>query len=512
MFRFRTLFGSRRSTITTLIVAAAFVICWLAWMRFFAVAALNPSPARYVEFVAASGEQEQFRQVCSGPAFSQGHRVWRYCQYAPGDFMANGAAAQWGLVRFDLDAGKAELDWPLPESPDAQILALAESPLDDLAVAWGSPDLAAVYLVLNGGGVVSLDVPPAAADVVGLAWHGDALELVAAAGPAATIHTNEAGVWAASRAIPAPDACDQGAVCAVQMAYRGDSGWQVAYAVAGAVADGPAATGVDLLLIDESGDAQPLESVALTDLAAGHTVRDDAGALVGLGQLLDRAPGNAVNWLVDSAPFVLRDGVLERVPAPLSNASFYFSNYVIESGGLRWIPGVRYPQRGWHVDEWLTLQSSGDGIALARMGGGDGPVLTNSTPFFERGGTQAGLLPAAGGGYWVLGPYGAYMKVNEALERADGLSLPERIMRAFENFGRLEPVSNSFYHETRLLKMAAFPIVLLSLPTGYLLVFFVRQTRKDRRTWVRLLVEISAVYVVLATVFVWWFWELMGDF
>lgn len=505
----RTLFGSRRSTLTTLIVAAAFVICWIAWMRFFTVAAMNPSPARYVEFVAATGEQAQFRQFCSGPAFGQANHVWRYCQYAPGGDLAGDAGAQWGLVRFDLDAGKAELDWPLPEAPDAQILALAKSPLDDLAVAWGSPALSAVYLVLDGGGVVALDAPPAAAaDVIGLAWDGDVLGLVTAAGHTATLHTSDAGVWTASRTLPAPGTCDEGAICAPQTAVRSGSGWQVAYAVA----DGPAPDAVDLVLVDAAGDVQPLATVALSDLAPDHVRLDDSGALVGLGPLLDRAPGNAVNWSVDSAPFMLGDGVPQRVTAPFSDASFYFSNYVIGPDGLRWIPGVRYPQRCWQVDEWLALRPSGDGIALARMDGDDGSVLTNSAPFFERGGTQIGLLPADEGGYWVLGPYGAYMKASAALERADGLTLPERIVRAFENFGRLEPVSDSFYRETRLLKMAAFPVVLLSLPAGYLLVFYVRQTRKDRRAWVRLLLEVSAVYVALATAFVWWFWELMGDF
>jgi len=54
--------------------------------------------------------------------------------------------------------------------------------------------------------------------------------------------------------------------------------------------------------------------------------------------------------------------------------------------------------------------------------------------------------------------------------------------------------------------------VLLALPLGYLAVFFVRQTRRNTRAWIVLLLQVSVVYLVLATIFFWWFWEIMNDF
>jgi len=199
------------------------------------------------------------------------------------------------------------------------------------------------------------------------------------------------------------------------------------------------------------------------------------------------------------------------VTAPLSEASFYFSNYQIEPGGLRWIPGLRYPRHGWQVNQWVTVTASGHGVALASLSGKPGPTLTQNTSFLLSGGALTVVLPASDGGYWVLGPHGAYLKASMSFERADGLSFLERIARAFQNFGRLGAVNQGFYREWRALKMAAFPLVLLSLPFGYLMVFFVR-SRRSTRAWIALLLQVSALYLILAMVFIWWFWEMTGDF
>ena len=224
--------------------------------------------------------------------------------------------------------------------------------------------------------------------------------------------------------------------------------------------------------------------------------------------LLDGAPGGVVNWSLDAAPFALRDGALERATAPTEDASFYFAEYELGPDGLRWLPGVRYPQRGWQIERWLALAPTGEGIALASFEGEAGPVLTHDTSFLQQGGTQSVLLPTSDGGYWLLGPHGAFLKVDESLERADALNLIERVERVFDNFGELKIYNDNFYREQAMLKMAALPLVLLSLPAAYLLVFFVAQVRRDTRAWIILLAQVSGVYLILATIFIWWFWEV----
>lgn len=509
---FQALFHTRRRALTTLIIVAAFVICGVAWLRFFTVVAASPSPVHFVDFITANGERAPFRQECAGPSFVEADSVWRFCAY---DEAAAGAEEPWGLVRFNLDEGRAEMLWPLPEPSTSQVLALAEAPSGDLVVAWGAPDLSAVYLIRQAGGVVPLGLPPdAPTQLLGLAWAGDVLEMAAPGGDGAVhIFSNESGIWSGTRTVALPAPCaDEETLCALQMAHRTPERWRFVLAQAPRAVSDPASARVQVLLFDEAGTVEPVDEIALSDLDPAHyTLEDDR--LVALGALFDRSPGNVVNWSLRAAPFVLHGGTWERIVAPQIDASFYYSDYEIEEGGLRWIPGLRFPLRGWQVDEWVTLRSSTEGVFLADLDGqSKGSLLTRSTVLAEQGGSATSVLPASDGGYWVLGPYGAYVKADRSLARADDLTLPQRVVRFFENFGRLEAVSPAFYQTQRALKIAALPLVLLSLPAGYLGVFFLRQARKDRQTWIIALVEVSAVYLILATLFIWWFWELMSHF
>lgn len=512
-----TIRRNRTYTISALIFIAAFIICGIAWARFFYVAASNPSPARYVQFVSAAGPLEPFRQTCAGPAFFEGDNVWRFCQYEDKTVSSWAVAApeRWGLVRFDLEDGRADLLWPLPEEPTAQVLAVAQANDGTLAMAWGAPDLSSVYWIRPEGSAQPLGVPPdALATVSGLAWVGDSIEIVTHDREQVRIAPYSAGIgWGVSRAAARPDACtSEGILCAYQFAHLSADGWLFLYAIAPTDATDPEAAVVEFVLADETGATTPVDSVPLADLGPGQIVRDDAGRLVGLHNLFDQSPGNVINWSLDAAPFMLHGGTWKRVAVPAQDASFYFSEYQLSPDGLRWIPGLRHPQRGWQIDRWLTLKSSGEGVALTTFEGRSGPALTHDASFLHQGGAQTVLLPASDGGYWMLGPNGAYLKASESLSRADRLSLIERIERFFDNFGELRTYNDVFYREQEMLKMAAFPLVLLSLPTAYLLVFFVAQIRRDTRAWVILLAQVSGLYLILATIFIWWFWEGMQLF
>lgn len=514
----KTVFGSRRNILTVIIFLVAFVLCGVAWMRFFSAVVANPSPVRYVDFVTAEGTRAPFRQDCTGPSFIENDAVWRFCSYDSSSTLlarTEATAANWGLVRFDLAAGEAQMLWPLPESPAAQILALGQSPAGDLAVAWGSPDLSAVYLVLREGGTLPLGVPEdAPPDLTGLAWTGETLEIVAGDADGATVYVNESGMWRSTRAITLPPDCaDAENVCTLQLAHRTPEGWRMVYSIAPRAIANLDTVEVAIVAALEDGTPEPVDVLDLDDLNPDQYTLDAGGNLAAIGSLFDQAPGNVVNWSIRAAPFMLHGGTWERVVAPQIDASFYFSDYAIgDEGGLQWIPGTRYPQRSWQVDQWVTLRSSGEDIFLAEIDGDTGPTLTQTENVAWQGPTEATLLPATDGGYWVLGPNGAYMKATASFERADALSVAERVERMVANFNELDEVNTGFYREKRALKMAALPLVLLSLPLGYLVVFMVRQARQNRQAWIWLLMEISAAYVIVATAFFLWFWEIMDHF
>jgi hypothetical protein len=500
--------GHYTHILTAILCAAGFLLCGIAWGRFFSVATTHPSPVRYLEFVTDAGTIAPFQQTCAGPGFIQEDTVWRFCAYGPDRFLA-----QWGMVRADLAAGSAELRWPLPEPPDAQILALAAASSGDLAVAFGAPHLSAIYLIRRDGGVISLGTPGAIPDrVSGLAWAADTLELAGDDQQSGvTIYSRASDQWDAGRALPRPAACGADTLCALQVAEHSAAGWRFVYARTPVDIGDLQAGRIDLIAQTEAGAVEPLPPIPLVDLDPSQYSLDDSGRLTRLGVLFDRSPGNAVNWQVDAAPFVLADSGWTHIMPPQADARFYFSNYRIENGSLHWIPGLRNPQNVWRVNDWVTLRRTRDGLRLARLDGDAGPVLTASSALLN-GDAQTNVLPATDGGYWVLGPHGAYLKADQTLQRTDHLNILQRITRAFENFGRLNAVSDEFYHQRRAIKLAAFPVVLLSLPLGYLLVFFVGQTRQDTRAWTKLLLQVSAIYLLLATIFFWWFWQVMSDF
>ncbi|NDJ78806.1 MAG: hypothetical protein GYB65_21355 [Chloroflexi bacterium] len=519
-------------TTTILIFSIAFVVCGVAWMRFFWVTASNPSPVRYVEYADAQGTLDPFVQDCApGPSFIEDDAIWRFCSYADAEddpsaqlqevSTQNGVRPpeQWGLVRFDLEAGEASLLWPLDVAADSQILALARAESGDLAVAWGSASdqMTAVYRIDPAGGAERLEGLPEdlTGRVSGLAWSARGLELVIGETDPLVVLVHDGSAWHDPEPVIGPADCGPETLCKLQMAHLDADVWYYLFTSAPVQVDDPAATEVQILRGPSGGPFDVVDSLILADLGGDQYTLSDEGQLLRIGDLFDRAPGNVINWSLSAEPFLLHGGTWEQVVSPENNASFYFSNYEVSTGSLRWIPGLNSSSqlRAWQIDQWLTLKSSGDGIVVLELDGETGETLTTDDSFLENAGAQTSILPASNGGYWLLGPNGAYVRVSESLERADQLNILERVKRAYENFGRFETYQDgNYYREQKALKMAAFPLVLLSLPAGYVLVFFVAQARRNKRAWVPLLARISAIYLVVATVFMWWFWELMDRF
>ncbi|MBN1200547.1 MAG: hypothetical protein JXJ20_01705 [Anaerolineae bacterium] len=507
------MFKNRTYTLTGIFFSIAFVICGIAWMRFLWGAAANPSPVRYAEFVSTLGPRDPFLQSCSGPSFlDEDNTIWRYCEYS--EQLLFNTHKQWGLVRFDLEQGQAIMRWPLLENESSQLLALARAESGNLAVAYGASSMSAFYHILADGGVELISIPPLETiQIAGLAWVGDALELVVSDQDQAKITVFENNAWSEPRVVPPPDACNADSQCLLQLTRREPDGWRFLYARAPRVVTEPAAAAVDLLLVAEDGQTETIGSIPLSRLPVTQYSMDAQQRLKWVGYLFDRSPGGVINQSSKVPPLVLRGNEWDTVAPPVENATFCFSDYRITTSGLAWIPATCYPDRAWLLDaEWLTLKPSDDGLALAKLGEKPGPILTANTTFGQQGGMQTSVLPADDGDYWVLGPYGAYLRTDEDLRREDGLNIIERFRRAFDNFGKLKVYNSDFYRGQTLFKMAALPLLLLSLPAGYLLVFYVRQSQRRPRSWVTVLLQVSVFYLVLVTIFMLWFWELMGNF
>ena len=456
----KKLLTNRSTTLTAILFSIAFVVCGIAWMRFFAVTATNPTPVRYMNFVTEIGTQNPFRQECIGPAFVEADAVWRYCQYedqsATMPALDSQHAEQWGLVRFDLDAGQAVMHWPLPEAPDAQILALAPSPdSGDLVVAWGSPDLSAIYRIKRDGGVESLGVPPNVDAITGLSWvdsdEGLTLELVARTEPDQfVIFAHDfTGEWHEARNFTLPSCAWPDRLCSFQLARYGERGWGFISATVSVGVGDIAEVRVDFNQHDEKMRGLSVGSINLDELDPRQYTINEDGELTRLGTLFDQSPANLINWSMATAPLVFTNDFARRLDAPHDDASFYFSNYAIEGDHLRWIPGLRYPEFGWYMGEWVTLQAGENGVVLAHYadssaassGGESGDPLTTDTTFIKQG-SQTCVLPASDGGYWILGANGAYVKADESMGRADKLNVADRLQRSFENFGALESVQD----------------------------------------------------------------------
>ena len=512
---------SGKTIFTWLVFLIAFVICGVAWMRFFSGALLNPSPVRYVAFTDEGGDREHFNQRCQGPAFVQGDIVWRFCAYGshPED--------PWGLVQFDLRRGQAALLWPAARPQNAQVLSFVQSSAGDLAVAWGMPEVAGVDLVRRVGGITPLGMPPEVpGDLTAMTWRENTLELVFSTESSLHIVAHDGVRWSDPHAIPLPEICTAETLCTLQIATYTPGGWQFLYASAppGMAVDPAGATNtesgtessptLDLLVMLEDGRITSEGQIALAELAPDFTMTSDDGVLTGIGVFFDRAPGGMVNWSVDGAPLRLYGSGWEATHQPEveGGVSFYFSNYEITGTSLRWIPGIRFPQQAWLLDQWMSVRTTSDGMGLFTMTGLASDTLAQDHGAITGEPTQTCIVPAAEGGYWIMGADGAYLRASANMDRADGLTLLERIERVFASFGSLQPVQSDFYTEQSEIKVLALPLVLLSLPVGYLLVFFVRQTRRERSAWIGILIRVSLAYTVLALVFIWWFWETMRRF
>jgi len=486
---------------------------WLLWN-----ALTEPSPPREVAFVTRAGEQPPLS--CQGSIFSSGRHLWQICR-SPGGKRAH-------LVRFDLKRGVGEMLWPL-ERPDATISALARSKTGALALATESGALASggpmeqeLHIAQPAGGLQRMKDAPRVSRIAGMAWVQDQLELVAPGGgspirqapspgsqPSSqpinrgpVIHVHAKGAWTTRQAPNVNDAA-AGHVTQLDLAYRSGGHWNLLFARIPERSPAGRPVTVELLHGTESQPPMTVDAARLT----GRFIHDPGGKVKILGSVVDRAPGGAVNpaAVLPSLPLQRRKQRWRALVAPQKHRQgrFWLFDYTVEPQGLRSIPRTTSSPRSFHVQGvWLELVG-GDVAQLHKIGSTLGPGLTSS--FWLDPGPR--VLPAADGGYWVLGASSRrYIKVTTGLERADPLSIWERIQRIVHEPDPRGALPSALVAARR----AVVPVVLLLWPLLVLLLLLVGRSRRRGRAG-RFFIA-SLLYLLCCGALGWWFWQLVRWF
>jgi hypothetical protein len=340
--------------------------------------------------------------------------------------------------------------------------------------------------------------------VAGMAWAGERLELVEG-GPAPAIHTYQKGRGWRSRKPPVPSTEQEGSVVELDLAYRSGGRWNLVFVrhPVNAPARGQPLP-VELL---QGTETQAPLAVATIELASRY-VRNEAGRVEILGSVVDRSPGSVVNFdaTLPSLPLQRQQERWQpvEVPAVASKGGFWEFDYMVEPHGLQAIPRTTSDEAVVRVrDQWIQLVCS-QHCRLRRLGHKPGPSLVDRfwlVPGFK-------ILPAASGGYWLLGSLSrSYIRVNARFELVDGMGFTERFRRLFER----DRAKESFLGELALPKLASAPAVLLLYPLLLLLLLISGRPRRTGGRSRRFLVT-SLLYLASSGGLGYWFWQLTGYF
>ncbi|MBI2395105.1 MAG: hypothetical protein HYV09_36380 [Deltaproteobacteria bacterium] len=471
-----------------LVIAAALWLAAVARLTYVSGARLPPT--RWTDFHAPGGPLDPPSWPhCHSPRAVVGEQVWGSCsQIGPRGFA--------GFVRFDLRARRADMLWPL-ERLATPAAAFAPGPGGDLIVAARRSDEHGVFRLHAAGGVTALGQPPSSTgETIALALVGDGVELVTGGWQPPAIHRRalDGGSWS-SQSLPPPP-CGSDRRCVVDAARRTDGGWRV-FAVRSAREGAAKATieilewtsGAEWRVVHEapdpphpSGDQAPLARTALERSPGGGVTF--AGFLDG-GRVFEQRNDD---WSELTVPFA-SSGTIREGPPDL-----------VFGPRPRWTPSVLAGGTAQRLgDAWIELVGEDRRFRARRVGGELGPPLTDD-PWI---GSDPVLVPADGGGFWILGAFGSHVRLDAHLARADAPRFFERIALLYENFRRVRSY-NDFWLEARPLKMAVLPAVLGLFPLGVAVALAARRPR-----W---LATIAVAYVGVAAAFGWWFWRLTAWF
>lgn len=505
-----------------LLIVSSVLVWLLGWGRVLWQALTKVSPARLVKYVAGDGGSwagAGFPHTTS-PAFVDGDQIWKWGMYGK-----DRGGVQSGFLRFDLERGVAQLRWPFPGKSRHQAVVLAVARHQDgrIAVVWRAGKALKVSLLAPHGGVTNWpDLPPATGlartGVRGVAWVQGGLEVAQGVWKERAVRIHRAsgpeGRWT-TRRVPWPASIPEGA--ALDLAYRTRQGW-AAVVSTGLPAD---TTKPDQVfskrvfrLLEGSGEARDL-----------GTVRVKA-----YWDWLEGSPGNLLTGRMDYGGLHLlrQDKLVPMRPGPLAaqlketKTDLYDRTYVLGPNRMQRI--TRW--RGREPRLVLQYPRAAYRFSYRRDAGARRKRLLVFVQRDQRSATQGVvesfrfrsrplLAPAQGGGHWLLGTFGYYVRLGADLRRADAMGFFSRLSHRIADFGSRKAQYDDFLYELPWLKKAAMPVVLAGLPVLWILCgalsYLSRRRRGGAARRASLLVPGSIAYLVVAAGYAYWFWLVCVD-
>lgn len=517
---------SWRARVRWAVVVLATLLVMVAWGRLLIVGATQPSRWRETRVTLADGQVVApglFQ--CRLNAFQRDGLIYRSCDRDRLGYY---------VVVVDPARGSAVASAPFPPSflPPTWFAAVAADPAGGLTLL--GEDEAGAARLRDDGVVEVLPPPPSAGIVYGFGWQGGRLGHVSArfeqgVSGAVQLATYDPGAgWSAPAPLPAP-ACGDAMVCVPLVAMPTAGGWQTYYARAPRQPADPAQIAAEILLVGADGATRATQTVTLT--AASRAYRVEAGQLRWSSRFADRSGGNVLNYGGYTVLRRLADGQFSSLPTPPDDLfadagerppsrkpdlSSLTASYRIADGRLIWQPlyngggfAGALERASLLDDRWVALRTSARGMHLEERPL-DPPATTPPGTVTARGplflGRQDGLLdlsdfvapllPAEGGGYWLLGRANEIIRIGADLRRVDGYGPLERFGHLFADFGGA--LDDKFHREAIWPKRAALGWVLFGWPPLALLAW--ARGRRAREAWAALL------YLVLGLAALPWFW------
>ena len=525
-----------------LAVAVATMVWIVAWGRLGAVALTQPSRWQDSTIMGAAGQTgaDQHTFTCRLNAFQRGNLIYRTC-----DRDDLGAY----VIAFDADRRAVVATWDLSASflPPSWFAAFASGSDGTLAVV--GEQSGAVALLHPNGTVESLPPLPTAVIFYGFGWQGGRLSLVSARFDATgsappTVSTYESGAgWTVTATLPAP-ACGDSLSCTPLVATATPAGWATYYARAPRQPADPAQVAADILLVAPAGTTEVTQTLTLTVASRAYKLED--GQLRWASRFADRTAGNILNYGGFTSLQQGADGKFANLPTPPDDlfsqgrASTFVAkpgisaltqSYELAADRLIWRP--TYNPGGFAgsteralllADRWLVLREDTNGISLqerprdptATYAPGTlvarGPrILGQQADLLNLGDYSAPLLPAIGGGYWLLGRSNEVLRVGPDLRRLDDRNPVARLGLLFSHFGG--GLTDKFHRDTIWPKRAALVCVL----SAWLLLAAIaylrgrRARNADEGTAARL-PRAATLYLLFALLAAYWFWTATALF
>lgn len=432
--------------------------------------------------------------------------IWRSCVYSPHD-KVDRTSNQVVMVRYDLNEGRADMNWVFPEV-DEDTDMVGAIPLDDgdWVVALLTPEMrTSIYRVLANGGVESLYTSENTDIILGMEQVDEAVEFVTVS------HTDYAeavlsvrrlplvGGDAATRSIEKID-CTNYAVCFPEFAYHDAAGWHVVHIRVAELM--PRSTSSDIVVSSENRQAQITDTIEITEDI--HYTLEDSPVYFRHARTLLTETSNLLFPQFVSMPYESDDvstGNWRAFTTPdivnLNADRLISADFRLNTDGTYAMQLHDGFHDGIHAridDSWLEISNTEGAVTVHQAevaASSHAPVMNVDSRF-----TLANLVSRPEGGYYVLYRSASYITLDETFQRIDNPGFLGRLLRLLQadlEFSLFEDYTRNPY-----IRAISLSLMVLGMPIAVLLVglSFLLRPRDTHLLWQESLVARLAPFAL----------------